>query len=70
MKPAKYFYIDEYLFSKIDANYCNVIFINERFFTKVNRYIYFKIKDFTIAKRTVRDNPDLRFEDKKRIKII
>jgi hypothetical protein len=70
MTPAKYHHIDKQIYSRMDATYYNVVFVNERLSAKANRFIYSKNKDFSIAKRIIRDNPDLRFEDKKRIEIV
>ena len=69
MTPAKYIHIDRQIYSRMDANYDNVVFVNERLSAKANRFIYSKNKDFSIAKRIIRDNPDLRFEDKKRVEM-
>jgi len=70
MTPAKYIHIDRQIYSRMDANYDNVVFVNERLSVKANRFIFSKNKDFSIAKRIIRDNPDLRFEGKKRIEIV
>ncbi len=70
MTPAKYIHIDRQIYSRMDANYDNVVFVNERLSAKANRFIYSKNRDFSIAIRIMKDNPNLRFEDKKRIEIV
>lgn len=69
MTPAQFFHVDRQIYSQMDANYHNVVFVNERLSAKANRFVFSKNSDFSIAKRIIQDNPELRFEDKKRIVI-